>query len=386
MIHFHHAMLSPVLNIVKSTQSYIPTGDHTTFQKMWESEALSVLNTTAETAELTPKEKKEAAQFLTLISDALAIFTRAAENTPWIEMSLEQRNAIVNRIQNAPQIPQRSEEWYKNYSKVLTASEFSALFTYNKRRKDLVMSKASPPPEQTGSYRLACPTEEMNALGWGIRFETVVKQLIEHRDTCKIYEPGRLQHATNTTLAVSPDGVFESSSHVAQVGRLVEIKCPYSRAIGGEIPSEYWIQMQIQMEVTDIDECEYIEVTLVSTRSGKLDVEALDLSGTTYQGCAYLIKQRVPEGQAFEYKYLYGDIGSSVMPPIPDGFDCIETIPWGLKQWHRKIVSRDRTWYEATKPWQEAFWEDVGKARRGEEISMGVSKVPKPSACLITDE
>jgi putative phage-type endonuclease len=387
MIHFHHAMLSPVLDIVKSTQSYIPTGDHTTFQKLWDSEVLSVLNTTAETAEFTPKEKKQANQLLRLISDAVTLFTRAAENTPWIQLSLDQRDAIVKRIQAAPQIPQRSEEWYKNFGKVLTASEFSALFSYNKRRKDLVMSKANPPQEQTGSYRLACPTEEMNAIGWGIRFEPVVKQLIEHRDKCKIYEPGRIQHSTNTTLAASPDGVFESSSTLAQVGRLVEIKCPYSRAIGGEIPSEYWIQMQIQMEVTDVDECEYIEVTLVSTKPGQEKLESMDLSGTTYQGCAYLIKQIVPDGEAFEYKYLYGEIGSSCMPPIPDGFICIETIPWGLKAWHRKIVSRDRTWYEATKPWQEAFWDDVGKIRRGEEIPMNASKPkPKSSACLITDD
>lgn len=384
MIHSHHTMLSPVLDILKSTEAYVPHGNHSLFERMMESEVNAVLQETTETSQLTEKEKVHATHLLHLTLDAVNAFKRIAENSSWIQLPLAERYAKVKRIQEAPQIPQRSEEWYRNYSKVLTASEFSALFTNTKRRKDLVLSKATPPQEQVSNFRLACPTDEMNAIGWGIRFEPVVKQLLEYKDKCKLYEPGRLQHATNTHLAASPDAIVESSLHTEQVGRLIEIKCPYSRSIGGEIPSDYWIQMQIQMEVTDVDECEYIEVNLLSRRAHQ--TEPLDLSGTTYQGVLYLIKQTVEEGTPYELRYVYGEIGSTEMPPIPEGFTCIERIPWGLKSWHRKLVHRDRAWYEGTKPWQEAFWNDVETVRQGGEVNVMTSKQKSQAACLITDD
>ncbi len=380
MIKFRHAMLSPVLDIVRAVQTTVPTGSHQSFLKLWESEVETSVKEISEYAELTPKEKKQTTQIVSLLSDALELFLREGENPSWIALTPDQRLAKVKTIQEAPQIPQRSPEWYKNYSKVLTASEFSALFSFNKRRTDLVYSKVNP-PEQTGFFRLACPTHEMNALGWGIRFEPVIKQLLEHRDKCKIFEPGRLQHPVNTHLAASPDGVIESSVHPEQIGRLVEIKCPYSRVIGGDIPSDYWIQMQIQMEVTDIDECEYIEATLVSKKANQ--TEPVDLSGTTFQGILYLVENSQQSG---DYKYVYGDIGSSVIPPLPNGYVCIETIPWGLKTWHRKIVSRDRAWYEATKPWQEAFWNDVEKVKQGEIPQMQTPKLKPATPCLIVDD
>ena len=359
MIHSHHTMLSPVIEIIKATEAYIPNGDHTAFQKLWLEETQAVLAESLRCTEASDIEKKQSTEALHLISDAISIFIKEAKNPAWSALSLEERKEKVRAIQVAPQIPQRSEEWYRQFGKVLTASEFSALFTYNRRRRDLVMSKGKPMQEQQISYRTACPTSEMTAIGWGIRFEPVVKQILEYRDKCTIFEPGRLNHPTNTHLAASPDGVISSSIDVSQVGRLVEIKCPYSRTIGSEIPSDYWIQMQIQMEVTDVDECEYIEVDLVSLRAmtkqtqthtntqTQIHTSPLDLSGTTYQGIVYLLKQRVADGEPFEYRYIYGDIGSSAdeVPPLPDGFDCIEIIPWGLKSWHRKVVHRDRAWY-----------------------------------------
>ncbi len=386
MLQSHQAMLSPALQTLEATEAYIPNGNHSFFQRMVLSEANSILGDILTTLETASEEKQKSESVLTLLTDAVNIFTREAENPDWIHMSLGDRKAKVKAIQDAPQIPQRSEEWFRNYSKVLTASEFSALFVNNKKRRDLVYSKANLSTDLSTNFRNACPTEELTAIGWGIRFEPVVKLLIEHRDRCKIYEPGRLHHKTNTHLAASPDGVFESSSNPKQVGRLVEIKCPYSRAIGKEIPSEYWIQMQIQMEVADVDECEYIEVELVSRKPKHDHMEVVDLSGTTYQGKVYLLKKDVEDGEPFDYQYVYGEVDSVEIPSFPEGYSCIEEIPWGLKSWHRVVVSRDRVWYNATKPWQESFWDDVEKVRGGEVLASPSFKAMKQEICLITDD
>ena len=377
MMNSHHAMLSPVIELVKSIEKDIPYGNHTMFQKLWKAESEAAL----QLVETDDKEKDQCHEMLDMISDALEIFVREAENTAWKAMTVQQRYEKVKQLKALPQIPQRSQEWFENYGKVLTASEFSALFTMNKRRRDLVYSKSHPNQDSQLNFRHACPTEEMNAIGWGIRFEPVIKQILETKDKCSVYEPGRIQHPTNTHLAASPDGIIEKAHNSQQLGRLIEIKCPYSREIGKEVPSDYWIQMQIQMEVTDVDECEYIEANLVSRRPRQTD--PVDLSGTTYRGCVYLLKQKGEDGEPFEYKYLYGAIDSVQMPAIPDGYECVETIPWGLKSWHRKILHRDRAWYEGTKVWQEAFWRDVEAAKEG---TLAPLPPNKPTVCLITDD
>ena len=367
-------MLSSVIDLVKSIEPQIPYGIHTMFQKLWKSETESAIE------QLDIEETPECYEMLDRIGDALEIFTGRAENLAWKKMTVQEKQEKVRQLKEAPQIPQRSQEWFENYGKVLTASEFSALFVTSKRKRDLVYSK-SHPTQDTYSFRHACPTDEMNAIGWGIRFETVIKQILETKDKCTIYEPGRMQHPTNTHLAASPDGIIDSALNPEQLGRLVEIKCPYSRAIGKEIPSDYWIQMQIQMEVTDVDECEYIEANLISRRAGQ--TEPLDLSGTTYTGNVYLLKQIVEDGEPFDYKYVYGAIGSSEMPSLLEGYECVEVIPWGLKSWHRKIINRDRNWYEGTKVWQEAFWTDVEAAKKG---TLAPHITAKPTACLIMDD
>jgi hypothetical protein len=373
-----HAMLSSVLDIVKSTLEVTPFGDHTYFAKMAKTEMESTLSETLHEIEATEEEKQSSFGFLNLVMDSLSLFVREAKNSEWRSMPKEQRMAKVQALQALPQIPQRSDEWFRQFGKILTASEFSAVFVTNKRRRDLVYSKANPPTDVNINFRHACPTESLTATSWGIRFEPVVKQLLEHRDKWKIYESGRIHHKTNTHLAASPDGIVESAQNPKDIGKLVEIKCPYSRTIGKEIPSDYWIQMQIQMEVTDLDECEYVECTIVSKKPNQ---DVLDLSGTTYQGFVYLCKPDVPDGEPFEYQYLYGEIGSQQMPELPEGYVCVETIPWGLQAWHRKLVSRDRAWYEATIPWQEAFWRDVELVKQGNTL-----EGEKKEACLITDD
>jgi hypothetical protein len=52
---------------------------------------------------------------------------------------------------------------------------------------------------------------------------------------------------------------------------------------------------------------------------------------------------------------------------------------------HRKIVHRDRAWFESTKVWQDSFWTDVEKVKQGEELPKTPSK-QKQKACLIMDD
>lgn len=368
----NQAMLSNVLDLVKSTESYVPLGNHNSFQKSWQEDIEHIIK---ETVEETDESVNSIVDF---IGDVYELFLKHATNPPWNSMTKAERLAKVESLKARPQIEQRSEEWYKNFQHVLTASEFSGLFNNNKKRRDLVNSKALCNYEESTGYRTACPTDEMSAFGWGIRFEPVVKQIFELENKCKIFESGRIRHSINTSLAASPDGIIEYAEDFHLVGRLIEIKCPYSRKIGGEIPLEYWIQMQIQMEVTDVDECEYIEVEILS-RKPKQDI-TLDLSQCTIRGTCWLFKEIVEEDMPFTYKYLYSPLGTDAEQPYLEGYECLERIPWGLKAYHRKLVQRDRIWYKSTIPWQEQFWNDVESQKKNPVYI--VSK----EECMIMDD
>jgi putative phage-type endonuclease len=377
-------MLKPVLDTIHAIEPFLPLGDHSLLQKAWNEEQRSQLEETIR--EITDKEEpiEKAEKILDLTADAMSLFLKHAGNPTWQTMTVEQRKAKIAHLKTVPQIEQRTAAWYEHYAHVLTASEFSALFGSQKARRSLILSKAFPKKEERGSYRLACPSSEMNAMGWGIRFEPIVKLILEQKYKCKIYEAGRITHMKNGMLAASPDGILEDAPDTKQIGRLIEIKCPYTRQIGGEIPYDYWVQMQIQMEVCDLDECEYLEAEILSPRQG---LEFVDTSGCSIQGSIYLLKQDVAEGQPFQYKYLYGDIGSTKCPPVPKGYVVAETIPWGLKKWYRKVVSRDRGWYNATVIWQQAFWSDVQLAKEGKPYSaQDVDSETKSDKCLISDD
>ena len=386
MFQSHQEMLKPVLDTITSTQPFLPLGDHSSLQKVWNDENFTLLHTNLKEVTDKPIYLEKAERSLDLTSDALTMFLKEAGNPVWQQMTVEEKRKKINYLKTVPQIEQRTDAWYEHYSKVLTASEFSTLFGSIKARRSLVHSKAFPKKEER-SNRLACQTIDMNPMDWGVRFEPIIKLILEQKYQSKIYESGRITHTENGLLAASPDGIIEESPDPSVIGRLIEIKCPYSRVIGGEIPFDYWVQMQIQMEVCNLDECEYLEAEILSPKPNQ---EIVDLSGSPIQGTIYLVKLDVPEGQPFHYKYLYGDLLATTCPSIPSGYILVDTIPWGLKKWYRKVVSRDRGWYQATVIWQTAFWSDVSLARAGKPYSVQeieeTIKAVKQDKCLISDD
>jgi hypothetical protein len=194
----------------------------------------------------------------------------------------------------------------------------------------------------------------MGPFDWGIRFEPVVKQILA-RDGVEIVESGRLVHPKDPLLAASPDGLIVTAKDKTRVGRLVEIKCPITRAVGEGIPFEYWCQMQIQMEVTGIEECEYIEVKLESIQ--KTSTELPD--GKTPGGHVWLLQEPNSAGMVYAYEEVERDRLTE------KGWEIIESIPWRVEKLYREVVVRDRAWFASTAAARAAFWADVEKARAG---------------------
>ena len=149
---------------------------------------------------------------------------------------------------------QRTSAWHAKRGEMITASEVYKIFGSEEARKEVMLKKLET-PETTPSYN------PIPALLWGTRFEPVAKKIYEERTKCSIIDVSCVQHPRYSFLGASPDGLIVplDDGDSRRYGRLVEFKCPISRAEKPEIPVAYIHQMQMQMECTGIDECEYVE-------------------------------------------------------------------------------------------------------------------------------
>ena len=357
-------MFQPAADVLSWRDLEIPAPSHPTGFPEWKEEADESLGDMLEVLSEEEREGFDVAQLITY--RALEKFVAKATAVGWSGLSAEERKEMAMAVLERPQIPQRTPAWYAQGKQVLTASEFAKLLGSPRAVAQLVQSKAfiSPPSQ---SNRLACMTCEMGPFDWGIRFEPVVKQILEAKWGLQIAEAGRIVHPTDSHIAASPDGIILGATDPQRVGRLLEIKCPITRAIGGGVPFDYWCQMQVQMEVTGIDECEYVEVKIDS-----LGRNVTDLSGA--EGFVWLLQD--PATCVMRYAYTEAEA-------LGEGLDIVEKIPWRLGGMYAVTVTRDRGWFQQTAELRETFWRSVEEARRVPESPRVI--VTKEAACLIVD-
>ena len=339
---------------------------HPTLQAQWRDELADATNVIVDDVDKAATEEVQ-----NFILHGVERFLEKATNRRWRDLSLEDKKAHVKYLLEKPQITQRTQDWYLQAQRMITASEFASLYGSERQYANLVISKAMPAALKASNSRLACPTEEMGPFDWGIRFEPVVKQIFEKRWGVQIFESGRITHPVDTRLAASPDGILSN-------GQLLEIKCPISREIGGTLPFEYWCQMQIQMEVTDIDECEYIEVRLEASHPKKMKFTRPD--DPIDEGVMWLLVKDGPQTQ--EYIYVY--TRDARIEKELEGWSVHESIPWCLVDFHHLTLQRDRQWFEGTAELRERFWKNVEHAKVG-KFKLPPPTTPRAKACLIQD-
>jgi putative phage-type endonuclease len=291
---------------------------------------------------------------------------------------------FLDELVNRKQIEQRTPEWYAQMNTILSASELGSLFGSARTRAQLVVSKTVPRPAR--NQPLATHSDSMTAFDWGIRFEPVVKQIYQHKYGTTLKELGRLIHPTYNKCSASPDGLIYDCPKSERTGRLVEIKCPVTREIDGNIPKDYYAQIQMQLHVTRLNKCDYVEAVF----SSKYNKTPERIGPSLYNG--YIAVIRYPEisdathNQEFYYIYSPVNADADWTPEIKENEEIVEITPWRLNHWHEQIVSRSEEWWTSIKPMIDLFWEDVEKARRGEFVvpeSSRPSKKQKVDQCMI---
>ena len=303
--------------------------------------------------------------------------------------ALADRHNTIQRLLNMPQIEQRTDAWYQDALGLLSASQFNTILKSGRTRGQLVLQKASLEPIDLSQRRTVVTTQELNPFTWGIRFEPIVKQIYQALTGTRVVDLGRLKHKTDKRLAASPDGlVIEGPDQ--RLSRFVEFKAPVTRKILSVVPEDYMAQMQIQMEVGQVEECDYLEIKFNSGYGAKVPHVTIPSENPTlfeqrwFYGHIYLVvNEETNEPIRYEYSPLNTDTWA---PELVTNEIVSEVIPWWTSEWFTTTVGRSRTWFESVQPAMKAFWEDVEKAKRGEFILPASTRKVKEQGCLILEE
>ena len=285
--------------------------------------------------------------------------------------SQEHLDALLAREQTA----QRTAAWYEQAQRVVTASEVSHLFGAPRGRGQLVASKAQP--YRPRNQFLATTSDFMAAFDWGIRFEPCIKAIYEDMHGAIIRDLGRLVHPTDPRVSASPDGLVYTGE---RKGRLVEFKAPVTREIQtGVIPKDYYAQMQLQLNVCNLQVCDFVEASFGAPYQARPVPEGPGL----YHGIiAVMQREAVVDGQPMYYVY------SPLNPPddwVPQETDEVaELVSWRLMAWQEQVVTRSDAWWQALLPALDSFWADVEKYKRGEFVVPESTRPKRPAeACSI---
>jgi hypothetical protein len=300
--------------------------------------------------------------------------TTAPKKESW---SAEQRQANITTLLARPQVEQRTDAWYTEAQNLITASQFSLILKDNLTRGKLVMEKASGKID-SAPRRTVVQTMDLNPFTWGIRFEPVVNMIYCQLTKSEIKDMGRLKHQTDPRLAASPDGMVVKGPP-ERYGRFVEFKAPVTRKLIQEIPKEYVVQMQIQMEVGDVEECDYLEVKFNSAYETKNPPMP---TRSTYYGEIYIIAIN-----DLPVRYEYSPLNTlGVLPTLKEDEAILETIPWTTSEFYLVTVERSRSWFASVQPKIDSFWKDVESAKMGTFVLPETSRKRKDTMCMIVDE
>lgn len=144
---------------------------------------------------------------------------------------------------------QGTEQWLKTRKQYVTATDVSNA----KSNNDWLKSKFGP-------------SIENRAIRHGSLLEPISRDIFNKMNKVKVHECGFISHKY-IDIGASPDGWFQYTDNMGRTlpnlpACLIEIKNPFTRVISNIIPFNYWIQMQIQLLVCELEVCYYFETAI----------------------------------------------------------------------------------------------------------------------------
>ena len=298
----------------------------------------------------------------------------------------------IKHLKTIPQPEQRTPEWYTFRNNRLTASDLGTIIGVNPYEKynKIIQKKCG----------FEAPFYMNNNIRRGVKYEEVITMIYQYRNRVKVFEYGCIPHPTIGHFGASPDGIVDSDSENQNlVGRMLEIKCPGSRPITGFCPEYYYAQVQGQLEVCDLEYCDFVECKIedYDSKLDYFDDFLLDSEGKCnyYYNSLGLEKGIVieaydkekgkdafwyaPLGVNYQESYLWENkiLEEEILPSTR--YEYTKTTYWKATEYNELLIKRDKEWFDTVcLPKINKFWEDVlhYRTRPMEEIE-NLIKPPK---------
>jgi putative phage-type endonuclease len=271
---------------------------------------------------------------------------------------LKIKTTILN-LQNTPQPEQRSPEWYVFRNSTLTASNIYKIFVSESSQSQLIIEKCLP--SDANKYK---NTNLNSPMHWGQKYEPVSVLYYEYINNTKVSEFGCIPHSNYSYIAASPDGIVcDENSPI--YGRMLEIKNVVSRVINGIPKMEYWIQMQIQMEVCDLNECDFLETKFLEYSDINEYKEDYFTNISSNKHCGFIMQFSI-NNEDVHYEYPPFNLHNVESIEYDTWIECmlqknkhcsyVRNIYWKLEISSCVLVLRNKLWFKHIQPYIETFW------------------------------
>jgi hypothetical protein len=340
----------------------------------------------------------------TLARDTIATLFAATKESSVTTATQEDISSIdksLERIKGYIGDTQRSAEWFAKRNEMLTASIAGTILKVDIPKKKgihVIRDKILPyvKKEQEDdkivslNQSVSIPNNPDQASVRGNRYEPIIRnayaRILPKDKTSENIPPEELvveydcvQHPKYPFIGASPDGIVMKGP---VRGRMVEIKCPKPDSIskdGNTVRQAYWCQMQLQMEVCDLPQCDYVRAVVWDTESSKEAYELLKNKRENYR--TGRINQEVGEEDATilamgtvwmnaeNGEYVYEEEGRFIRnSEIYKRESChpafIRHYFILKRDWMVIRVERNRSWFNDTfLPKAREVWEEVLRGR-----------------------
>ena len=264
----------------------------------------------------------------------------------------------LEKLKQIPVIKQRTIEWLDARKNRLTASDLGDAI----KKNNIKLAK-----QKAGITKNSTNFSNVPALKWGTMFEDMASRCYSQmKNDIKITEFGLIEDKTNIHFGASPDGISE-------MGIMLEIKCPYSRAIKDNfIPEKYYMQIQGQLAVCNLKECDYVECKFEIYDSIDKYIEDIVLNHENKK-VEHGIIAEYQDAETNNFKYMYSSAYLNASDALKDiekkvSENTTQDIFLKLTPWILRTINIQRVFFD-DKLWQETvpkinkFWELVEECK-----------------------
>jgi hypothetical protein len=317
----------------------------------------------------------------------------------------------IEVLRNKPQPTQRTKEWYEFRHNLITASNAYKAFDSQCNKNQLIFEKCQPlnPDNYVDSSTKIIEVEPLSdpnikhiqinhskqqqqqvgvqmvninsTLHWGQKYEPLSVLIYEDMFNTTIEDFGCIQHETYSFLGASPDGINVDYAS-PRYGRMLEIKNIVNREIDGIPKQEYWIQMQLQMEVCGLNECDFLE-----TKFSECSEEEYLATENKRKGIILYFHKK--DGSPF-YKYMPFHIKSQCdidnwreqmveLYQSPEyKYIWIKDYYWRLDHCSCVLVCRNQQWFKDNIAELGEIWSIIEKERKTGYEHRAPNRKPRP--------